>query len=576
MPNSLPSFSDPLRQRLSQLIYRCLEDLGSTKAALYLLDSGTSRFHLASQYGWPRTQPPPDRIAPLDPLLVLVSREKRAFAVNEAGAYPELKAWGLDLAQPKFFVSPIYDRGDWQGLLIQRDRFKGEPYDQEHHAIATQTICQEIVKALGICRAGFASGPLPLPQGPALDPHPLGDVPAMRVAAPPFEAMVQPSLPLPAAPRREEVLLTDEDAASVTAVPLPPPPPDGSLLDREDPFRDVPTAEVEAFIPEQQTFFWEAANLICQMVPTSAVALWLDDTVEARPLLVYSGFPLSNDLKHQLIDQTVAQVPRLKREEMRLLAKAKWAEREVIVGHFATLLPVLMEEEVGGDNLLMLFRLEDRPFSEHEQGLVRQVARMLGFYLQEVRLHERYHQAFLSVSHRILSSAEGRIPAMKTHSVNTAELSRDLARKMDLSTADVEAVSISAILHDVGTLLLDYRVLDKPRLSAEEIAKVRTHPLLAATFLKDLYFPFDVLHIIRHHHEHWDGSGYPDGLRGELIPIGSRIIHVVEAFEMMISETPYRSAKTVPQALEEMQRLAGTQFDPILVTRLVQVLKARH
>jgi HD-GYP domain-containing protein (c-di-GMP phosphodiesterase class II) len=240
------------------------------------------------------------------------------------------------------------------------------------------------------------------------------------------------------------------------------------------------------------------------------------------------------------------------------------------------MLPVLLEEEAGGDNLLMLFRLEDRSFTLHEQELVRQVSRMLGFYLQEAHLHERYHQAFLSVSHRILASAEGRIPSMKAHSVNTAELSRDLARKLDLPTTQVEAVSISAILHDVGTLLLDYRILDKPRLSPEEMAKVRTHPLLASTFLKDLYFPFDVLNIIRHHHEQWDGGGYPDHLKGEEIPIGSRIIHLVEAFEMMISETPYRPAKTQDEAILEMERLAGVQFDPFLVGQFLQILKSRH
>ncbi len=147
---------------------------------------------------------------------------------------------------------------------------------------------------------------------------------------------------------------------------------------------------------------------------------------------------------------------------------------------------------------------------------------------------------------------------------------------MDLPTSAVEAVSISAILHDVGTLLLDYRVLDKPRLTAEELEKVRQHPLLASTFLKDLYFPFDVLHIIRHHHEHWDGGGYPDGLKGDAIPMGSRIIHLVEAYEMMISETPYRPAKTPAQAEAELERLAGIQFDPQLVAHFIQILKMRR
>ena len=136
-------------------------------------------------------------------------------------------------------------------------------------------------------------------------------------------------------------------------------------------------------------------------------------------------------------------------------------------------------------------------------------------------------------------------------------------------------VGRNTILHDVGTLLLDYRVLDKPRLTEEELAKVRTHPLLASTFLKDLYFPFDVLHIIRHHHEHWDGSGYPDGLQGEAIPVGSRIIHLVEAFEMMLSETPYRPSRTVTEAVAELKRLSGRQFDPYLVAQFIPLIQSR-
>ena len=582
MLTSPRSSSDALAPVLAQLIYRCLEDLGSTKAALYLAEPESQGFVLASHYGWPRTQPPPDRLPPLDPLLVLISRERRSFAVNDARTFRELVPFSQGPANPRFYISPIYDHGYWKGVLIQRDPSKGGSFSAEQHEAGTQAICVEIARALRAAERAQAPAPEPPPPPPPAEMPvtPREEIPPIRVAAPPSAAMVQLETPMPApeGSALEQVQVSSSGEASITAIAMPQPiilsePP--PFPDPGDPFRDLPQAESDAFIPEQQTFFWEAANLLCQMVPTTAAALWLNDTEEARPLLIYSRFPLSTDLKHQIIAQTMAQVPHVQREDLRLLTKSEWYERDPLAGHFLTLLPVLLEEEVGGDNLLMLFRLEDQPFSMHEQDMIRQVARMLGFYLQEVRLHERYHQAFLSVSHRILASTEGRIPAMKVHSVNTAEWSRDLARKLDLGTAEVEAVSISAILHDVGTLLLDYRILDKPRLTEEELAKVRTHPLLASTFLKDLYFPFDVLHIIRHHHEHWDGSGYPDGLQGEAIPIGSRIIHLVEAFEMMLSETPYRPARTVAEAVAELKRLAGHQFDPYLVAQFIPLIQAR-
>ncbi len=523
------SLSDPLIQRLSQLIYRCLEDLGSTKAALYLKDPDTGAFERVCHYGWPRTLPPPARIAPQDPVLVLMARERRSLVVNDPTNYPELKPFGQGAANvPRFHLSPIYDRGEWTALLLQRDPSKGGTYAPGRQDAAAQAICEEIVLALNAFPIASIQ---PLPEA-----TPVEEAPALRVPAPPSAAMVQVEMPEAAA---------------------------------------LPQEEAEAAIPEQQTFFWEAASLLCLMVPAEAVALRLRDAAEARPLLIYSRMPLSGDLTRQVVRHALGQAPPAGETELPRVTRCEWTDREPLTGHFATLLPVLLEEE-GGENLLMLFRQEDRPFSMHEQELVRQVSRMLGFYLQEADLHERYHQAFLSVSHRILASAEGRIPSLKTHSINTAELSRDLARKVDLPTSAVEAVSISAILHDVGTLLLDYRVLDKPRLTAEELEKVRQHPLLASTFLKDLYFPFDVLHIIRHHHEHWDGGGYPDGLKGDAIPMGSRIIHLVEAYEMMISETPYRPAKTPAQAEAELERLAGIQFDPQLVAHFIQILKMRR
>ncbi|BDU78474.1 hypothetical protein METESE_34320 [Mesoterricola sediminis] len=563
MPALPPGLNEPLQQRLAQVLYRCLEDLGTTKAAFYMLDPATRGFDLAVHYGWPRNMPPPAHLPPLDPLLVMVSREKRGLAVNDSRGSRELQAFSAGSEHPRFHLAPVYDRGEWRGLLIQRDPPRGGAFEPERQDPVIQSICEDFVEAL---RTLGPADDLETWPGdtPALEPQATAqeEVPALRVHAPPPAALarIEPAAGTGTAPAWGGT----GTSGSATALARTSSP--------GDPFKEILAGDPEAFLPEQQTFFWETANLLCRLAPSTAVALWLSDPADVRPLLAYSRFPLSNDLKHQLIGQTLAQVSRLKRKDIRLLLKAEWPERDPVAGHFATVLPVFLEEEVGEDNLLMLLRIEDRPFTAQEQEDVRQVSRMLGFYLQEVRLHERYHQAFLSVSHRILSSAEGRLPAIRAHSVNTAERSRDLARRLELSTAEVEAVSISAILHDVGTLLLDYRVLDKPRLSSEELAQVRTHPLLASTFLKDLYFPFNVLEIIRHHHENWDGSGYPSGLQGEAIPIGSRIIRLVEAYEMMTSPTPYRAAKPEDEALVEIRKLSGTHFDPGLVAAFLDLL----
>ncbi|HWQ08772.1 MAG TPA: HD domain-containing phosphohydrolase, partial [Holophaga sp.] len=285
------------------------------------------------------------------------------------------------------------------------------------------------------------------------------------------------------------------------------------------------------FLPEQRTFFWEAASLLCSIVPLGAIALWMDEPQELRPILAYSRLPLSPDLKQEILVHAAYHIGRVEEKDLRILAKSEWVDENPLRGVFRTYLPVMLMEEGGGQDLLLLFRVDEKPFSEQEQTYIRQVARMLGFHLQEGRLHEHYHRAFLSVAHRILSTVEGGAPALRSHSLNTAKLARNFAMRLELPSHEVEAVSIAAILHDVGTLLLDPKVLSKPELTPEDLARVRTHPVLASTFLKDFRFPFDVLRIIRHHHERWDGTGYPDGLKGEEIPIGSRIISLIEAFE---------------------------------------------
>lgn len=508
------SSNDQLNHRLTQLLYRCMEEMGSTKAALYLAQPETGEFRLVSHYGWPRATPPPQLLAPSDPLLVLAHRERRCFALNDGANYPELQAFSQGKLDPRYFVAPIYDHGEWIGLLLQRDHHGGEPYSLERQEGPTQLICQEVVQAIKY-------------------------------------------FSLPAAP---------------AAAPLPPPGKPVPPVQSWEPIR-VPAPPT---FPEQRSFFWEAAGMLCQVVPAAAVALWVHDPLENRPILAYSELPLSPQLEQQVVALARAQRPELVAPDLQLLTKAENHDQNPIQGPFRTLLPIMLEEQFGSADLMLVFRVENRPFLPHEQEFVRSMARMIGLFLEEVRVHERYHQSFLSVSHRILAEAGAKAPYIRSHSVNTAELCRSLARRLEMPSAEVEAVTISAILHDVGTLLLDRRILDKPTLSPADREQIQTHPILASTFLKDFHFPFDILRIIRHHHEQWDGKGYPDGVRGEAIPIASRIIHLVESFQVMTAGTPYRPAKSLPAALAEIKALSGSHFDPRMVEEFIQMVESRH
>jgi HD-GYP domain-containing protein (c-di-GMP phosphodiesterase class II) len=144
-----------------------------------------------------------------------------------------------------------------------------------------------------------------------------------------------------------------------------------------------------------------------------------------------------------------------------------------------------------------------------------------------------------------------------------------MARKMLLPEQTVKGVYIGAMMHDVGMAGIDERVLNKPgRLTDEEMQEVSLHVEIGSKIVEKVPFLQPASGIVRHHHERWDGDGYPDGIAGKNIPVGARIVAVADAFEALVSRRPYREAYTVVDALEEIRRCGGAQFDPAVVRAL--------
>ena len=583
---------EALANRCSQVLYRCLEEVGSTKGALYLRVPGQSGFEVVSFFGWPRGTRPPVSIPDDHPLAVRTQRERRTFVVNDASDAPELAAFGQGGEWPRYLITPLYLMGDWVGLLLQRDRIKGGTFDRDRDEPPTLAICEDLVEAL---REFHLYGATPRPA-PAKAPGPLlpNQVPEGLPTASSIIDEVAPVperlLPPPAAPAaaplhaaestlhgagpgsREKLFGFHAGQEGFTTLPWE--------ADRTLSGWVMPPASPERkrgmTPPEHRPYFWEIAGLLTQILSTGAVALWIEDPEEIRPILAYSQFPLSTELQQQVLAHATFHLPRVREQDLRLITRVEMADIPEVQGAFATYMPLLLNESSEGHDLLMVFRQEDQSFSLTEIEAIQQFGRLLGLYLQEARLHERYYHAFLSVSHRILASSESRLPTLRPHSLATARLARDLALRLDLPSEDVEAVSIAAILHDVGTLLLDPQMMAKAELTSEEMKRVRTHPELAAVFLKDLRFPFDVVRMIRHHHERWDGYGYPDGLRETAIPMGSRIIALIEAYEVMTSGKSYRKPRGFRQALEELRNGSGTQFDPQVVEAFSELMTQKE
>ena len=148
-----------------------------------------------------------------------------------------------------------------------------------------------------------------------------------------------------------------------------------------------------------------------------------------------------------------------------------------------------------------------------------------------------------------------------------------LARRLALSERDTQAVETAALLHDIGKLAVPEHILSKPGpLSAHERKKMQIHAQVGAEIVAAVAFPSPVAPLIRSHHERWDGTGYPDGLRGENIPLGARILAVVDTFDAAMSDRPYRRSVSQEAALQILEREAGRGLDPTLVTHFMEIV----
>ena len=176
----------------------------------------------------------------------------------------------------------------------------------------------------------------------------------------------------------------------------------------------------------------------------------------------------------------------------------------------------------------------------------------------------------------LVAALAAKDPATAAHTERCSWYAARLAEELGLGERDTSIVRLASLLHDIGKLAVPDDVLFKPGpLDDHEWTLMRQHPVTALHILGQIRSVADATPAILHHHEHFDGSGYPDGLAGDRIPIASRILLVTDAFDAMTTDRPYRRAMPVEAAVEELKRNAGTQFDPEVVEAFLRILD-RH
>ena len=173
------------------------------------------------------------------------------------------------------------------------------------------------------------------------------------------------------------------------------------------------------------------------------------------------------------------------------------------------------------------------------------MAEYLGNTIRAIELNETLRQTLIGTAESLAAALEAKDTYTAEHARSIAEVAVAVARELGLSPTELEDVRYGAIFHDIGKIAVPDAILNKEGpLTAEEFEHIRRHPSVGEEILAPVALFHRVRQIVRHDHENWDGSGYPDGLRGEEIPIGARIVLVADAYNAMVSDRPYRRSKS--------------------------------
>lgn len=189
------------------------------------------------------------------------------------------------------------------------------------------------------------------------------------------------------------------------------------------------------------------------------------------------------------------------------------------------------------------------------------------------RAYYELEDLFMGFVKAMVNALEAKSPWTRGHSERVAAYAQEIAFEMNLKEELRKEVTIASLLHDIGKIGTFGDILEKDTgLSKDEYDIVKRHSVQGADILKGIKRFENVALMVRHHHERMDGTGYPDGLKGDKVPIGARIVYVADAFDAMTEERPYRPSLTIYDAVSELQKNAGTQFDPFVVEAWIRVL----
>jgi putative nucleotidyltransferase with HDIG domain len=488
----LAGWNPETERHAKEILYRCLEDLGATKAALYLTGQ-EGHFELATQYGFGRRDTLLAEVRGGHPFWDLI-RRKRSFPafVNDLKEIPQLREILEGAGTARVLTIPLVVGDRLAGFVDVRDKGRRQPFVAGDRQIAKQ-IGDALVHFLA--ESGWAE------------------------AAP-------------------------EEESSTTGEFSPAPP--------ESAGREM------ALHHDLVTQVAELTVTLAGLPGVAGLALTVTDGQDVR-LHLHRRAPMDHLQREALAKH---QQQRLEEDGVRVREPStwNWSEQEGLSEREAEEIRTIMVVD-GPPVWVMLSCLSAGGPTTAES--VVQIAAQHTRLLRRLLDHQRASRHRAST---LLEPPESSFPHLRQHSQGVAELAAHMAVLLGLSEEEEEAVALAAYLHDVGMRELDYQRLYRMGSPGDvERRQYQRHPALGARMAEHAGFPRHITQAILHHHERWDGTGYPHRVAGRDVPLASRIIHLAEVFDVLTSATSYRRPVSREAALAILRAEAGHQFDPDLL-----------
>jgi len=289
-------------------------------------------------------------------------------------------------------------------------------------------------------------------------------------------------------------------------------------------------------------------------------------------LMAAQGFevdPAESNVAQRFAREVIAGDQTVREESPTLPVESTPADREI---ENLLAIPIYLRDKFSG-----VVVLANKPggFSDYDDEVLLALGDHAGAALHNARLHGELRSAYISTVAMLAEAVEAKDPFLRSHSYDATRHVSAVARRLGLSRKEREDLVFGSLLHDVGKIGISERILLKPGpLTTQERSLIELHPRIGYRIVQQVPVLRGVAPAILHHHERFDGDGYPSKLSGEEIPLQARIIAVADAFCAMTTHRPYRKARAVGEALAELEQCAGTQFDPEIVRLFGEEVRA--